>query len=146
MFQAILFFCQEPGVTATKLCKLLFYADFAHFRDQGVSITGTRYAHLPYGPVPDGYDAVYAALGEDGMIEREEVPCGRWVTELLVARQVPVLGVFTASESRVLEATRTRFADYTAKRMTDLSHREEGYKATQRGELISYKYARTLRV
>ncbi|MEW6586709.1 MAG: type II TA system antitoxin MqsA family protein, partial [Nitrospirota bacterium] len=56
LFNTIVFFCKEPGVMKTKLNKLLFYADFRHFKEYAVSITGARYAHIPFGPAPDNYD------------------------------------------------------------------------------------------
>ena len=42
LFEAIKFFATD-GVFKTKLCKLLFYADFKHFKDYAVSITGAKY-------------------------------------------------------------------------------------------------------
>ena len=57
LFNIILFFCKdEGGVYKTKLNKLLFYADFKHFKEYVVSITGCRYAHIPFGPAPDKND------------------------------------------------------------------------------------------
>ena len=35
-----------------KLCKLLYFADFKHFKETGESITGMSYQAWPYGPVP----------------------------------------------------------------------------------------------
>lgn len=52
-FEAIKFFCFPDGIFKTKLNKLLFYADFKNFSQSSVSITGARYAHAHYGPVPD---------------------------------------------------------------------------------------------
>ena len=49
LYSAILFFCKE-GVLKTKLNKLLFYADFKHYKGYAISITGARYAHIPFGP------------------------------------------------------------------------------------------------
>ena len=42
LYNAILFFCKD-GVFKTVLNKLLFYADFLHFKEYSVSITGARY-------------------------------------------------------------------------------------------------------
>jgi hypothetical protein len=42
--------------------KLLFYADFLHFKLNEVSITGARYAHAPHGPVPDQFETWLTAL------------------------------------------------------------------------------------
>ena len=52
---AVEYLCARGGVLITKLNKLLFYADFLHFRENHISITGSQYAALPYGPVPNDY-------------------------------------------------------------------------------------------
>ncbi|NIO19633.1 MAG: DUF4065 domain-containing protein, partial [Candidatus Aenigmarchaeota archaeon] len=46
----------------TVLNKLLFYADFKHCKEYTVSISGSRYARLPYGPVPDNWAHYLAFL------------------------------------------------------------------------------------
>ena len=63
LFNAILFFC-KGRVLKTKLNKLLFYADFKHFKEYAVSITGARYARIPFGPAPDKYAFYFATLLE----------------------------------------------------------------------------------
>lgn len=39
----------------TKLCKLLYFADFRHFRETGTSITGMTYMAWRHGPVPASF-------------------------------------------------------------------------------------------
>src|SRR4030066_1226736 len=71
LFNAILYFC-KGGVLKTKLNKLLFYADFKHFKNYTVSIKGARYVHVPFGPAPDKYGLYFATLIENGAIKVEE--------------------------------------------------------------------------
>ena len=52
LFQAMKFFCLKDRVVKTKLMKLLFYADFKHFKDSGISISGVRYALPTMVPFP----------------------------------------------------------------------------------------------
>ena len=49
LHNAMTFFCLRDAVPRTKLNKLLFYADFRHFKEHTVGITGARYVHLPHG-------------------------------------------------------------------------------------------------
>ncbi len=37
----------------------MFYADFCHFRQYGVSISGLTYRAIQYGPVPEHFDTIY---------------------------------------------------------------------------------------
>ena len=144
---ALRFFSIAPGVFKTKLNKLLFYADFKHFRDYSVSITGTAYAHLPYGPAPERYDVLLAALqyGE-GTIVLEEREFPGYVGEMVVATCPPDISIFRPSELRVLAEVKEKLGDLTAKQVSDLSHREKAYKATSNGDLIPYSYADELSI
>ena len=43
---------KDPRFSSTKLNKLLFYCDFAAFRQLGKPITGHSYQKLQFGPAP----------------------------------------------------------------------------------------------
>lgn len=146
LFNAILFFCSEDTFK-TKLNKLLFYADFKHFKEYAVSITGVRYAHIPFGPAPDNYDYYFATLIEEDALRVEEVQYSETVTgEEFISKKKPDLSLFSESELKILASVKEYFKKFTAKMITDLSHGEEGYKETSNGQLISYKYASKLKI
>ena len=50
----------------TKLNKVLFYLDFAAYRDGGEGFTGLRYAKAPFGPVPDQFELLVAGRRRRG--------------------------------------------------------------------------------
>jgi len=144
---ALRFFSIPPGVFKTKLNKLLFYADFKHFKDYAVSITGCVYAHLPYGPAPEKYDVLLAALqyGERTiLLEERDFP--GYVGEVVIATTPPDISLFRPSELRVLAEVKERIGDLTAKQVSDLSHKEKAYTCTASGDLIPYSYAEELTI
>jgi len=145
LFNAILYFC-KGGVLKTKLNKLLFYADFKHFKDYVVSITGVRYAHIPFGPAPDKYALYFATLVENGAIRVEEEIFGEFVGEEFISVTEPDLSLFSDSELRILATVKEYFKDFTAKRIKDFSHDEKAYKETASGDIISYEYASDLKL
>jgi putative zinc finger/helix-turn-helix YgiT family protein len=142
---AVLYFCKEP-VFKTKLNKLLFYADFKHFKEYTVSITGARYARIPFGPAPDGYDLYYPILARQGTIAVGEVVFQDYTGEEYIATQQPDLNVFSESELRVLASVKEHFKNFSASEISDFSHEERGYKKTQTGHPISYRYAEHLKL
>jgi len=145
-FQSIKFFCYPEGVVKTKLMKLLFYADFKHFKQNGISITGTRYAHAPHGPVPDQFATWLTALAEwQKEITIQEQVIGEHVGEIYLC-QVPDWSVFSTSELAALATIKQMFQPYTARQIREYSHLEKGYQATKDGELISYQYAQDLKL
>lgn len=144
-FNAVLFFCKE-GQLKTKLNKLLFYADFKHFKENVVSITGCHYAHLQYGPVPDNFDFFYAILRSNGLLTINEALVGQYYGELYRSSSEPDLAVFSDSELKTLLEVKAFFKDYNSTNIADFSHDERGYKETHNGNDISYNYAQYLQI
>jgi putative zinc finger/helix-turn-helix YgiT family protein len=143
-FQATQFLCHGKGVVKTKLLKLLFYADFLHFREHRVSITGMRYAHADHGPVPHRFETWLAALTDwEGRLEPQEQLIGDYVGTVYTSPTVDI-GVFSASELKTLAVVKDHFEAYTATQIREESHAEAGYLETDNGELISYRYAEQL--
>lgn len=66
----IIFFSNKDNeLLKTKLMKLLNYSDMIYFKNNSLSISGTRYLHLPYGPVPEKFDILLERLQEDKIIK-----------------------------------------------------------------------------
>ncbi len=145
LFNAIIYFCSE-GQPKTKLNKLLFYADFKHFKEYSVSITGARYVHLQYGPVPDDYDYYFAELSREQYLAVEEEIIGAYTSFKCVARTEPDLRAFEQTERHVLEEVFKHFREFGSVKIMEFSHEETAYAATTEGERISYLYAKDLRI
>jgi putative zinc finger/helix-turn-helix YgiT family protein len=146
LFNAILYFC-KGGVFKTKLNKLLFYADFKHFKEYAVSITGAQYANVPFGPAPDRYALYFATLVENGAIEVKEYVYSDEVTgEEFISLKEPDLSLFSDSELKILATVKEYFKGFNAKKITDFSHDEKAYKETASGDIISYEYANDLKL
>lgn len=60
LINAIIFFATNTRFLGkTKLCKLLYFLDFEHYRETGRSVTGMEYSAWKMGPVPvDLYEEV----------------------------------------------------------------------------------------
>ncbi len=146
LMDMIAFFASDKdGVYKTKMNKLLWYTDFLHYRYYGVSVSGTSYVHLPYGPVADQYALFLNHLLREERINVREVFFANGSGEILVTVQ-PDDQAFSASEMEVLKAVHEHFRAMTSKDISSLSHEEEGYLETKEGQAISYNYADKLKV
>jgi putative zinc finger/helix-turn-helix YgiT family protein len=144
-FEAIKFFCFQERIFKTKLMKLLFYADFGHYKNYSVSITGARYARLPYGPVPDQFERwLVALILDDEGVQKEEVWNVEYPGEVYISNKSLDPSIFSTSELRVLASVKEKFKDFTAKQISDISHNEKGYQETENAQLISFNYAAQL--
>ncbi len=121
------------------LNKALFYADFKHYKLFGVSITGARYAHLEYGPCPKRYEMLFECMLRESLLIRAG---GH---NLKPAKEAD-LSVFDDSEKEVLKNIANLAEKDGGEKLLELSHKEDAYKNTQSIDLISYEYAKTLKI
>jgi uncharacterized phage-associated protein len=122
----------------TKLNKLLFYADFVSYHSNGHSISGSRYVHLPYGPVPDGYEDTLDTLNHYGVIDVLKQNSA----DLVRLGDNKADQFLTSEERATLDWVLAKYGPMSASQLTEISHREKAYKNTKTGEEIAYEYAK----
>ena len=141
----VIFFAQKNNeLLKTKLLKLLNYSDMIFYKENGISMSGSRYVHLPYGPVMENFDMIFGKMASDN-IARIAVICeGKYEKHQVVPEaQIPE-GVLSDSELEVLERIYNKFADFGSVEISNYSHAEKGYSSTLQGEIISYTYAKEI--
>lgn len=127
-----------------KLMKMWFYADFLHFRRQGVSISGFPYAALAMGPVPDRYQTVLAWIEGMSLARFDEIPTQKKMGEALIPTEpFEPLGL-SEDESKDLEDVVRTFAMTPGYELADISHKEPAWMNTPSFQRISYKWANDL--
>jgi putative zinc finger/helix-turn-helix YgiT family protein len=143
----IAYFARVLEPYKTKMNKLLFYADFAHFKKTGQSISGMRYYAIQMGPVPHNYNSIYERLVEQGQISvRTSVMENEAIAEKFLGGSLNPLhtNVLTDDERTTLSEVSKRFEHITGKGLAELSHQEQGWieNHDQNTKPISYlKYA-----
>jgi putative zinc finger/helix-turn-helix protein, YgiT family len=130
----------------TKLAKLLWLADFKHFREHGVSITGASYARLPFGPVPDGYELLLGLAVASGAVVVVEELFGEYVGEAVRPRVTCYESPLEEHEMATLRYVVGKFGHYSAKKLSELSHEEQAWRERVDGELMPYDDAKRLRI
>lgn len=138
----VLFYAsQGDALLKTKLMKLLNYADMVYYKENGISISGMRYLHRPYGPVPDKADILLGMMQEDRIAHIDVVYDNGCEWHQVVADKELPPGILSESELAMLERIYRRFERYGSKDISEYSHKERGYCDTAQGEVISYSYA-----
>ena len=130
-----------PDVYKTKLNKLLWYCDFKHFKVHTVSLTGSRYVHLPYGPVPDNYELHLWKLRSENKIRSVENVFRSCAGEKLIASANPDQKGFSVTELKVIDYVVDKLGSLSAKALSDESHKERAYAETGETDIIPYGYA-----
>ncbi len=108
---------------ATKINKILFFADFNAYAQRGKSITGAEYMGLPQGPVPRRLVAVREQLVAEGAITvRKKAFNGGKIQERIIALREPNLELFSGWEISLVDSVITHFRGKSAAEMSQLSH------------------------
>ena len=138
----VLFFAQKSSeLLKTKLMKLLHYSDMIFYKENGISISGLKYAHLPYGPVPDNFDMILGKMAADHIAHIEVLYDGAYEKHQVIPECSISEGVLSEAEMDVLNRIYEMFKNFGSVDISDYSHHEKGYNATKVGEIISYAYA-----
>ncbi len=141
----VLFFAKKSaGLLKVKLLKLLNYSDMVYYREHGISMSGTRYVHLPYGPVPKDYDILFGMMEKDRIAHIQVEFDNGYEKHQVIPDSEIAKGVLSEEELEVLERIFEKFADFGSVEISKYSHREKGYRYTKQGEVISYSYAKDI--
>lgn len=126
-------------VYKTKLNKLLFYSDFINFYLHGNSISGSRYVHVPFGPVPEHYGSALERLSQAGRVEL--LPAGHQSILVKPLSADSLEQELTDDEKASIDWVLETYGYLSAAEISELSHREKAYRFTRPGEKIAYRYA-----
>ncbi|MEQ9287686.1 MAG: DUF4065 domain-containing protein [Cyclobacteriaceae bacterium] len=147
--EMIVFFAQEVPCYKTKMNKLLFYADFLLFRQQGHAMSGARYRAIPYGPVPNSFESIFESLAKEDVIDirYQELPEGGQ-KQYLEGRKDRAFRKerFSEHELATLDKVKLRFKDTKPFEIVEISHQEKGWIENEpTHSFISYHYALDLK-
>jgi uncharacterized phage-associated protein len=142
----MLYFAQrglDAGITvgATKLNKLLFFADFRSFEERGVPITGARYQKLQWGPAARALVPVRRELIDDGEAELREGGEDD-LNVVLVPKGRSAFSTLSEHDRRIADEVFEELRPYTAAGASDYSHlKSAGWKVADLYEDIPYESA-----
>ena len=108
----------------TKMNKLLFYADFIHYKNHGYGITGITYKALPFGPVPEHWGTLYTSLPGIDM-EEFVYPSGQSGIKLEATKNTD--NILNESELSTIDKVCALFSNMSAGEISQTSHLEKGW-------------------
>ena len=132
----------DDAFGATKLVKLLYFADCAAYLRGGKPITGCAYIRMEHGPYPQDWAATEQMLERSGVISVVEEPiAGGYRRQRWLPLQPAQDGALTDAERAILDEQLRRFADFNAAQIEEYSHAEVGWRTAQPGAVIPYNLA-----
>lgn len=129
----VCYFAKHNMPFTTALNKLMFYADFGHFKKYGQGISGVYYKAIQKGPVPENYGALYNHVVNSGYARVEEKDFGDYVGERFMPPdetkdQCKLEEIFSETELAMLAHVSERFKGFSTKKIVEISHDEPAWK------------------
>ena len=141
----VLFFANKSNnLLKTKLLKLINYSDMLFYKENGISISGNKYVHLPYGPVMQNHDLLFYAMEVDHIAHIDIDFNMGYEMHHVVPEQEYTEGVLSEDELDILNKVYEKFKNFGSADISDYSHKEKGYMETVQGEIISYSFAQEI--
>lgn len=133
------------NLTITSLNKYLWYIDMLSFNERTVAITGLTYQNQRFGPtiVYKKYDEL--SLLNDKYI-REDIETENGNTTKIVSNNNFNFDKITSSEKEIIDTIIRLLKNKNVTDISEMSHREDGWKKTKRLEQISFEYAMNLKL
>lgn len=143
--ELVVFICQrslgDRRFGATKLNKLLFYADFLAYVKFGRAITWHSYQKLKNGPAPRALMPILDDMKQRGDVAQSEHDYyGRRQIRTIALRDAD-LTAFSSAEIALVTELIDEFWDRNAREMSLMSHQFKGWRSAEVGETIPYESA-----
>lgn len=133
------------NLTITSLNKYLWYIDMLSFNQRSIAITGLTYQNQKFGPtiVDKKYDEISLL---DDKYTREDIETENGNTTKIISNGNYSLDKITDSEKKIIDTIIKMLKNKSVTDISEMSHREEGWKKTKRFEKISFEYAMNLNI
>ena len=131
----------KPNVGETVLYKLLYFSDFNHYEIYEEHLTGALYRKLPYGPVPQKMDTIIQQMIENKQIQRVKTEFHGFPQTRYLPLEKADLTQLKASEKEVIDQVIEQMGNWTASTISDYSHKDKPWKATENNDIIDYELA-----
>jgi transcriptional regulator with XRE-family HTH domain len=135
----ILEYCAgKPNVGETVLNKLLYFCDFNYYELYEDHLTGARYKKLPYGPVPQNLDQIIHQMIDNGQVKRVKTEYHGFTQIRYLPLEKADLTKLSAAEKTMIDDVIRQMSDWNASKISEYSHKDIPWKATEEGDYISY--------
>lgn len=131
----------KPNVGETVLNKLLYFIEFNFYERYEEHMIGATFKKLQFGPVPQDMDLVLGRMETEGMVKMFKADYHGFMQKRYMPLAKPDLQELRASEIEIIDQVINQLSDFSARSISDYSHKDLPWKATQDGDVIDYELA-----
>lgn len=131
----------RPNIGLTVLYKLLYFIDFDYYEKYEMQLMGLTYFKNTHGPAPREFKMVIDQMIADGEVEQVASKYFTREQKKYLPRKSPDLSLLNGRELEMIDSVLERYGDKSATQLSEMSHRDTPWKATESGENIDYDLA-----
>ena len=128
----------KNGVPKTKLAKLIYLSDFTYFFEHHVSMSGSNYIRLNYGPVAEKFFIMTDLLFERGKINIEILDFAQMISISNTADDIEP-SALSDTEKRTIDKICNYWKDKRTSEIVNFTHSQRPWKECLDGEYIPYE-------
>ena len=142
----ISYIASKTKLYLTSLNKYLWFIDMISYNKRAIAITGLTYMHEQYGPVI--INRKYEEISKlEGKYKREDKEKNDGsIQSIITSNGNYDLSSFNEKEINIINYVVDLLSNKSVKEISNLSHKEVGYKKTDRYQKISFEYADNLNI
>jgi len=129
----------KPNVGETLLYKLLYFSDFNYYELHEEHLSGATYRKLPFGPVPKNLDSIIKLMIKDGELQRVKTEYHNYPQTRYLPLKNADLTTLKASEKEVIDKVIDQYSDWSARAISEYSHKDMPWLASKDGKEINYE-------
>jgi transcriptional regulator with XRE-family HTH domain len=131
----------KPNIGETVLNKLMYFIEFNYYERYEEHMIGATFKKLQFGPVPQKMDLILAKMEKDQMIQMIKTDYHGFTQKRFIPLAKPELKHISAAEKDTIDQVINQLSDFSAKAISDYSHKDIPWKATKDGDEINYELA-----
>jgi len=131
----------KPNVGMTVLYKLFYFIDFDYYEKYEQQLMGLTYVKNTHGPTPREFKVVVDEMKSKKEIEEVKSTYFKFEQKKFLPCKEADLSLLNGRELEMIDDVLARYADKSAKELSDMTHRDGPWKSSKYGEDINYELA-----
>jgi len=131
----------KPNVGLTVLYKLLYFIDFDYYEKYEEQLMGLTYIKNHHGPTPREFVKVVEDMKKSGELEEVQSKYFTYEQKKFLPHTLADLSKLNGRELELIDSVLARYADKTAKELSQITHADTPWAVAEEGENIEYDHA-----
>ena len=129
----------RPNIGMTALYKILYFIDFDYYEKFEEQLMGLTYIKNHHGPTPKEFMKVVEEMKAEAQVEEVQSKYFKYDQKKFLPLVSANLSLLSANELKLIDTVLERFADKSAKELSEYSHGDVPWMSHEVGEPIAYE-------